>query len=134
MAIWSRWFGRDRSRSADQSAPARTITIGEVVNIAAHEALDLPLQRCLLCEANAPVEMGVSEARVGCADCGHYCVSLDAARALNALVKYRAPALAQMRGMMAAYRQSHPDMMPRIDVQYVVSDRVPTFCLSGSIT
>jgi len=104
------------------------------VNISAHESLALPVQRCLLCQANAPVEMGVSEARVGCVDCGHYWVSLDAARALNALVKYRAPALAQMREMIAAYRQSQPHMMPKIDVKYVVSDGVPTFCLSGLIT
>lgn len=129
MAFWSRWFGDNSRHSANAPTSARTLTIGEVVNSVAHELSTPPIQRCLLCEATATVERHESEHRISCAACGHYCVSLDAARALGALVQYRVPALAEMRKMLAAYRQSQPDQAPRIDVRYVVAAGVPTFFL-----
>ena len=101
------------------------MTIGEVV--ATGSSPYVPAQRCLLCEASAIVKSGESEAQIECAACGPYCASLDAARAMDALVKYRQPALAQMRQMIGAYRQSRPGEMPTIGVRYVVSAGVPTF-------
>ena len=129
VAVWSRWFGGGSRSGTDRSTPARTLTIGEVVKPVEDESPSTPVQRCLLCEVTAAVEVHLSEAHIECAACGQYCASLDAARALDALVKYRAPALAEMRKIVEAYRKSHPNSIPKIDVRYVVSDGVPTFFL-----
>jgi hypothetical protein len=125
--MWSRWF-RGKSRpSTDASTPPRSITVGEVVGRTEHPSSYVPGQRCLLCEASAPVAIGESEVQIECAACGKYGASFDAARALDGLVQYREPALAEMRKMLAASRQSAPARMPRIAVQYVVAEGVPTF-------
>ena len=129
LAIWSRWFGGGSRGITDKSPPFRPLTIGEVVKTVEAESPSTPVQRCLLCEATAAVEVHVSEAHIECAACGQYSASLDAARALDALVKYRAPALAEMRKIVEAYRQNYPNGVPKIDVRYVVSDGVPTFVL-----
>ena len=131
MGFWSKWFSRESSHSAEAASPARTITVGEVVASAKQPSAYIPTQRCLLCGAGATLHTAESEARIACAACGEYVISLEAAWALNALVKYRVPALAEMRKMLAAYRQSMPDEMPRIIVQYLVADGVPTFSLAG---
>ena len=132
MTIWSRWFRGESSPSpgaSTTSTPTPSLTVGEVLERAQHPLHYVPVQRCLLCEAKAPVQLGELEAQIECAVCGTYAVSLDAAYALDALVKYRRPALAQMRKMVAAYRQGAPGRFPRIEVQYTVSDGVPTFTL-----
>jgi hypothetical protein len=131
LTVWSRWFRGESSRSADASTSTPSLTIGEVVGGARDSLGYIPGQRCLLCEARANIEVGESEAQIECAACGQYCASLDAARALDALVKYREPGLAEMRKMLTVHRQNHADRMPRIRVQYVVSDGVPTFYLAS---
>jgi hypothetical protein len=118
------------TRSADQPAPEGTLTVGETVKRGAHESAAPLAQQCLLCDSPARIEVGPSEARIDCGTCGRYRTSLDAARALGGLVTYRAPALIQIRTMMAAHRQRQPHGVPRIDVRYVISDRIPTFSLS----
>ena len=127
LTIWSKWFRGESTRPTKTLIP--TLTVGEVVDRAEHPYN--PIQGCLLCEASATVGTSDLEIQIDCAGCGQYCASSDAADALNALVKYRSQALAEMRKMLAAYRQGPPHGMPRIRVQYVVSDAVPTFYLSS---
>jgi hypothetical protein len=131
LGFWSQWFSRESSHSAQASTAARTLTVGEVVAKTEHASSYLPAQRCLLCEARATVLIAGSEARIRCAACGEYVSSLEAGWALDALVTYRGPALAQMRKMLGEYRESMPSGMPKFSVQYVVSDGVPTFSLIG---
>jgi hypothetical protein len=81
----------------------------------------------LLCEGRATLAVIESEARVACAACGEYVISLEAAWALNALVRFREPALTGMREIIAAHRAGTPSRTPKISVNYEVADRVPTF-------
>jgi hypothetical protein len=104
-----------------------SLTVGEVVSRVEHPSPYVPLQRCLLCEAGATVAMVSVDAQITCVACGQYCASPEAARALDALVKYREPALQEMQQLLGEYRQRSPDMMPRIRINFVVSDDVPTF-------
>jgi len=131
MTIWSKWLRGESSRSEEGSTEPLSLTVGEVVDRTKKPSQYVPVQRCLLCEAGAAVEMGESEVQIRCATCGQYSASVDAAHALNALVKYREPALAKIRMMLGAYRQGQAGRMPRIRVQYVVSEGVPTFCLTS---
>jgi hypothetical protein len=113
-----------------ESTGTPTVTVGEVVETDVQELAVLAVQKCLLCEAAATVVIAVSEVRIVCDACGHYRASVDAARALGALEKYRVPALGQMRMLVAKHRQNNPDAVPRIVVKYIVSEGVPTFGLS----
>jgi len=108
------------SRTADELTPV-TVTVGVVLKTAEHQPPSSLVQRCLLCEAAAAVEVDRSASHIECKSCGQYCASLDAAHALGALVMYRGPVLAQMRQMLATYRQRHPDRVPNLHVSYVVS-------------
>jgi ribosomal protein S27E len=133
LTIWSKWFGGESRRSPDAAAVPRalTLTVGEVLDRASPSP-DILAQRCVLCEAIATVVAGESEIEVDCATCGQYCAAVDASRALDLLVKYRKPALAQMRELLAEYRESQSGRMPRIRVQYAVSDGVPTFYVTSN--
>jgi hypothetical protein len=142
LALWSRWFGGHSRRSAEEvslssvdsrhheaTSSAGTLTVGEVLSVTEHQPLSSRVQQCLLCEATAIIEVDGSSVHIECGSCGQYRASLDAAQALGALVTYRLPALANMRTIVAAYRESRPDRVPDIHVKYVVAERVPTFYL-----
>lgn len=103
------------------STPSPTLTIGEVVATLGHSPRYTPArQRCLLCEADANVEVREAKIQIECASCGQYYASPEAAHALDSLVTYRGPGLAEMRNMLATYRESRPDVVPTIEFQRVI--------------
>jgi len=121
MTIWPAWLRRRLTHSARISTPSPTLTIGEVVATLGHSAGYIPpRQRCLLCEAEANVAVREAKIQIECVACGQYYASPEAAHALDSLVTYRAPGLAEMRNMLATYRQGRPDVVPTIEFQSVI--------------
>jgi len=119
MAFWSNWFRGEATPPADAQPHVRTVTVAEV-SAQTEPPRNVSLDRCLLCEASATVAQRESAIRVDCAVCGRYGASLDAARALAALVKYRAPALSEVRRLLETHRRDEHLGIPTIGVQYVI--------------
>ena len=121
MTIWPAWLRRRQIHSARLSTSSPGLTIAEVVATLEHSARYIPpRQRCLLCEADAKVEVREAKIQIECASCGQYYASPEAAHALDSLVTYRGPGLAEMRNMLATYRESRPDVVPTIEFQSVI--------------
>jgi hypothetical protein len=121
-----------RSSRTAETTTIGTLTVGESVRMVEDESPSTLAQRCFLCDAKVRGEVRGTEVHVECVVCGQYRASVNAARALDALVKYRVPALDKILQMVRAYRVSHPNSVPTIDVQFVVTKDTPTFFLRST--
>jgi hypothetical protein len=126
---WLAWLRRQLTRAPAHSVAGASrlpsppsVTIGESVvfsRLIPQHILDR--ERCPLCEGEATVAASEALIQIGCGVCGQYCISPEAASALDALVTYRTPGLMAVRETLSRYREGRPAVVPTIRLHNVIS-------------